>query len=411
MEFHGHVREILPYDHKKHTGGYGFIQTDDNQSIFFLLAWANYEPVKVGDFVEFEKEYDENNRLHANPVGRDVNVLSKKLKQLTTKYEYKNSRRKVPVPNVKIVSTNMSAAYEYLNNIQQKFGNENNVLPATMLSTINEWISSLADLNNKFSQHETLKELLVKRNILPKQKQIPDLEKLQADLRKMNYEQRGRYYGVRGEQIVQTKLEQHHLKYIQNPTLPEFDNQGNVVGATEIDFIVVSMFGIHVIEVKNYGANKNSDQILTISRDGQWSRIGSSQENVTNQNDIHIAAVEDSLFKSEALKNIGREKLLATPIYVIPNDNVEIRNQSKEEIVRTGFLYDTLSREVRLRREVVLTDIEVETIIKVLDEALANNREFQYLLPNEDFLEDAYELKRRYDMAQYVYQNIDSLYK
>lgn len=34
MEFHGKVREIVPYDHRRHTGGYGFINRDDNQSIF-----------------------------------------------------------------------------------------------------------------------------------------------------------------------------------------------------------------------------------------------------------------------------------------------------------------------------------------------------------------------------------------
>lgn len=410
MENHGRVREILPYDHRRRTGGYGFIQSDDNQSIFFLLAWANYEPVKVGDYVEFETEYDENKRIHANPVGRDSQRLVKNLKSVLKDYDYKTSRTKLPVPGVSATNTNMAAAYEYMNAIQQQFGEENNVLPSTTLSTINEWANALIELNTQFNEHPAVAELLVNRNILPKEKQINELLELQINLRKMNYEQRGRYYGVRGEQLVQAKLEQHHLKYIQNPTLPEFDYEGNVVGATEIDFIIISMFGIHVIEVKNYGANKNSEQRLTISRDGQWNRIGANQENVTNQNDLHIAAVEGVLFNADKLNDIAREKLLATPVFVIPNENVEIINHSEEAIVRIGLLYDTLVRDVRRHRQAVLTDEQIDRVIDVLNEALESNREFQYFLPNEKFLEDAYQLHQRYQVAEYVYQNLAKVY-
>ncbi|MCM0598699.1 nuclease-related domain-containing protein [Periweissella fabalis] len=411
MEFHGKVREIVPYDHRRHTGGYGFIQSEDNQSIFFLLSWANYQPVQVGDLVEFETEYDENQRLHANPVARDESKLVKNLKQCLEQGGYKSSRKKLPVPGVTAINTNMTAAYEALNAMQNKFGIDNDVQPASMLSTINEWISLTVELSNKFEDETTLQSMLIKRNILPKRKQLEELQNLQVMIRKMNYEQRGRYYGVRGEQIVQAKLEQHHLQYIKNPTLPEFDTNGNVVGATEIDFIVISMFGIHVLEVKNYGANKNQDQRLTISKDGQWNRIGATQENVTNQNDLHIAAVEGVLFDAPELKKINPVKLLATPVFVIPNENVEIVNHSAEYVVRTGLLYDTLVQDVRRARQAVLEKAEIEKVMTVLKSALEENREFQYFLPNSEFLTDAYELKRRYNIAQYIYDQRESIYQ
>lgn len=411
MEFHGKVREIVPYDHRRHTGGYGFINSDDNQSIFFLLAWANYQPVQVGDWVEFETEYDENQRIHANPVARDEDKLIKNVKQALTRGGYKTSRKKLPVPGVTAINTNMATAYENLNVLQNKFGGDNDVPPASMLSTINEWISLIVELSSKFEDEKTLQAILIKRNLLPKPQQLEELQNLQVMIRKMNYEQRGRYYGVRGEQIVQAKLEQHHLAYIKNPTLPEFDSNGNVVGATEIDFIVISMFGIHVLEVKNYGANKNQEQKLTISRDGQWQRIGAPQENVTNQNDLHIAAVEGVLFGSKQLKDVAPVKLLTTPVFVIPNENVEIANYSAEHVVRVGLLYDTLVHDVRKTRQVVLENDEITKIIGVLKEALEENREFQYFLPNEAFLSDAYELERRYNIAQYIYEQREQIYQ
>ncbi|QBO35629.1 hypothetical protein EQG49_03730 [Periweissella cryptocerci] len=410
MEFHGKVREIKPYDHRRHTGGYGFIQAENDQSIFFLLAWAKYEPVKVGDNVEFETELDEAGRIHANPVQRDETRMAANIKQLFQKYNYKSSRKLLPIPGVTAQSTNMSAAYESLNTIQQQFGEDNDALPATMLSTINEWISNVLELDTYFDEHPQLKELLIKRNVLPKQKQIEPLTELQKVIRKMNYEQRGRYFGVKGEQTVQSKLDQHHLQYVQNPTLPEFDTDGNVVGATEIDFIVVSMFGIHVIEVKNYGAGKGQEQRITISRDGQWSRIGSTQENVTGQNDLHISAVEGVLFDSDALQDIERVKLLAAPVFVIPNENVTINNQSSEQVIRTGFLYDTLVRNVRESRQAVLSESEVTRVLEVLKQALEANREFQYFLPDENFLEDAYQLRERYEIAQKVFDHLTDIY-
>lgn len=410
MEYHGYVREIVPYNFRTHSGGYGFIRRDDNKSIFFLLTWADYENVKVGDFVEFDVAYDEKERISAQPVSRDSERIAKNIKIFMSQNKLKASRKKLPVPGVSAINTNINEAYEYLNKIQQQFGDDKNVQPATMLSTINDWISQLLDLNNKFNEHLTLRDLLINRNILPKAKQITELEDLQVTLRKMNYEQRGRYYGVRGEQVVQTKLEQHHLQFIQNSTLPEFDNDGNVVGATEIDFIVVSIFGIHVVEVKNYGANKNSEQRLTITKDGQWSRIGANQENVTNQNDIHIAAVEGVLFGSTKLTDIAREKLLAVPVFVIPNENVEIANFSHELIVRVGLLYDAIAKDVRKSRQAILTTDEIERVLLVLAEALAENREFQYFLPDETFLDDAYELYQRFQVAQRIFDNLDELY-
>jgi hypothetical protein len=410
MEFHGKVREIKPYDHRKHTGGYGFIQGDDDQSIFFLLAWANYDPVKVGDYVEYEKETDEAGRLHANPVQRDETRTIGQLKEIFKENNYKTSRKLVPIPGVTAQSTNMAAAYESIDELQQQFGEDNDVMPSTMLSTINDWISNFLELDTQYDEHPALKELLIKRNILPKQKQLEPLSDLQRVLRKMNYEQRGRYFGVKGEQLVQNKLDQHHLQYVQNPTLPEFDEKGNVVGATEIDFIVVSMFGIHVIEVKNYGAAKGQEQRITISRDGQWSRIGSTQENVTGQNDLHISAVEGVLFDADALQDIDRVKLLASPVFVIPNENVVINNQSPEKVIRTGFLYDTLVRDVRESRQAVLSDTEVKRVLDVLNQALEANREFQYFLPDANFLDDAYELRARLEIAQKVFNKMTGEY-
>ena len=118
MEYKGRVREIVPYDRRRHSGGYGFIQSDDDQSIFFLLAWASYQPVKVGDYVEYETELDESKRIHANPVQRDEKRMAKQIKLVLDRGKYKSSRKKLPVPGVQTSSTNMAAAYEYLNNIQ-----------------------------------------------------------------------------------------------------------------------------------------------------------------------------------------------------------------------------------------------------------------------------------------------------
>lgn len=411
MEYRGHIREIIPYDFQAHSGGYGFIRREsDKKSIFFLLTWADYTNVKVGDYVKFDVAYDEKNRISAQPVSRDTDRLAKNIKTVINENGLKTSRKKIPVPGVKVINSNITEAYKYLDEIQRQFGLNKDMQPSLMLTTISDWISQLLDLNTKFNEHEAVRELLINRNILPRPKQITALEELQLMLRKMNYEQRGRYYGVRGEQIVQAKLEQHHLQFIQNATLPEFDNEGNVVGATEIDFIVVSMFGIHVIEVKNYGANKNSEQKLTIKKDGQWSRIGSNQENVTNQNDIHIAAVEGVLYGNKKLNQIALEKLLAVPIYVIPNEIVEIDNYSTEAIVRIGLLYDTIAQDVRKSRQVILSATEIKQILAVLTDAVADNREFQYFLPNEDFLADADALYERYQLAQIIYQNIDTIY-
>ena len=124
----------------------------------------------------------------------------------------------------------------------------------------------------------------------------------------------------------------------------------------EADNIVVCDRGVFCIETKSYG---RSGQTIEVSKDGKWSRYnGNCREeiaNVSEQHNRHIGIMQRVVNKELKIRGVETEYVKFEPIYVIANDDIEIRNYSNEiKLLRTSNIYPYISRfqpDFRLSKE------------------------------------------------------------
>lgn len=126
------------------------------------------------------------------------------------------------------------------------------------------------------------------------------------------------------------------------------------VGTTQIDHVIISLFGIFVLETKNL-----SDSFVFQNQDGEWiQRKANGKEvnlgNAVKQNNTHI----------EELKNIiCMENLSYTSIIVLANNSyMDINKDIDVEIVPLDNLIETLSKFSK----VVLSKESIENVYQKL---------------------------------------------
>lgn len=148
--------------------------------------------------------------------------------------------------------------------------------------------------------------------------------------------------GFMGEQKVSEHLELYR-DVIINLENVLFGVEGTTV---EADNIIICENGVFCIETKNYG---HSGETIVITKDGRWRRFQGRNEmeigNVSAQHNRHIAIMQRTV--NQELKKRGFENnyIFFEPIYVIANDEVQIKNDSNEiTLLRTSSIYPYISK-------------------------------------------------------------------
>ena len=163
--------------------------------------------------------------------------------------------------------------------------------------------------------------------------------------------------GQRGEEEVQrilSRLPRTEYVVLNDVLLP------TGTGTTQIDHVVVSLYGIFVIESKNYKGS-----IYGTRTSEKWSQyINGEQYNFRNplkQNTAHVMAIEKATMIS------GR--------YIIPlvvfTGSATLNVLSCDEVIYDGMLYETICRY----KEKVLTPDLMESYARIIDDKIDENRD------------------------------------
>ena len=173
-----------------------------------------------------------------------------------------------------------------------------------------------------------------------------------------------------GEELINDTLDLYDNFYtLKSIRLEVEDNKGNMQ-SIESDNIIISKYGVFVLEVKNFGML--SDYDIIIERDGRWLKrylnTGNvaTMKNATDQNNRHIIYLNKLINKT--LNRSMTDYIEVDGIVVIANNKVRITNNSdNQNIFRISELYSYIKKQ-----PVVLTQEEMDKIKDVLE---SNNLE------------------------------------
>ena len=158
------------------------------------------------------------------------------------------------------------------------------------------------------------------------------------------------FKGWQGEWVIRLACrfldpKKHHV--LHNVTLPSPDN-----GTTQMDHVIISRFGIFVVETKNYGG-----AIYGSAHDRSWTQaIGNRKIRFSNplrQNYGHTMALV-------ALLGVPHEKVKSIVIFT---GSARLKTKSKlpENVLTRGLL-----SYIKSHREMLLSQHEVERATKVI---------------------------------------------
>jgi hypothetical protein len=172
------------------------------------------------------------------------------------------------------------------------------------------------------------------------------------------------FIGMSGERYVAgqlNKLDQRYYKILNDLLLP---SQGNTA-TTQIDHLVVSNFGVFVIETKSY-----KGWIFGRAEEEYWTQVIYNYRkkfyNPLRQNYAHVKAVEN-LIKNKFL-NAQIVSLIVFPhagrLKIIGTDSV-------------GYVFDAINK-IKSFSQPIFTDFEREMIYSILISANAADRRSRF---------------------------------
>lgn len=163
--------------------------------------------------------------------------------------------------------------------------------------------------------------------------------------------------GQMGEEEVQrilSHLPREEYIVLNDVLLPT----GN--GTTQIDHVVVSLYGIFVIEAKNY-----KGKIYGTHDSEKWSQYINGEEfnfrNPVKQNLGHVLAVEK-------LTHIGVSKIIPLVVFT---GSATLKVLGCDEVIYDGMLYEIICRY----RNRVMSNSQMEYYAGIIDRAIDENRE------------------------------------
>lgn len=190
--------------------------------------------------------------------------------------------------------------------------------------------------------------------------------------------------GAKGESAVSRHLELYddEMIILDNLTI------GFKGKTAECDSILITKFGIFVIECKNFGKSGNFS--INIASDGAWSRVYINE--ATNKKTVvplersaTIQNIEHARILQRALKDLlgdkFSERFNVKDFVVISNDIVQINNNSDQKVFRISSIYNHISKF----KEKISED-EFEFLKKSILKCTVESKKFEYFDYKEEYL-------------------------
>jgi restriction system protein len=167
------------------------------------------------------------------------------------------------------------------------------------------------------------------------------------------------FKGVLGEWqvnlLIKFFLNKNDYHLIKNVTLPTFTD-GKEQGTTQIDHIIVSKYGIFVIETKNM-----KGWIFGSENQKQWTqqifKHKSKFQNPLHQNYKHVKKLENTLFTGSNAKNDS----IFSVIIFIGDSTFKTKMPENVRFARGGIEY------IKSKTNIVFTGVEVANIIDKIE--------------------------------------------
>lgn len=167
--------------------------------------------------------------------------------------------------------------------------------------------------------------------------------------------------GYVGEGRVAKSLKKYEGQMIILPNIRiEVDGE-----SSEMDYIVISPYGVYSLEVKNL-AEKGAYDIL-IEKDGRWNKVTKGvkkpMKSPDTQNERHIVHLETMI--NRALGRNLDDYIRVKGMIVIANDQVTIKNYNDDCIVKR---YDYVMQAIR-QNDIVLKESEMKQVAAAIKDA------------------------------------------
>ena len=167
------------------------------------------------------------------------------------------------------------------------------------------------------------------------------------------------FKGILGEWqvnlLIKFFLNKNDYHLIKNVTLPTFTD-GIEQGTTQIDHIIVSKYGIFVVETKNM-----KGWIFGSANQKQWTqqifKHKSKFQNPLHQNYKHIKTLEDTLFTGSNAKNDS----IFSVIIFIGDSTFKTKMPDNVRFARGGIEY------IKSKTEIVFNSNEVTNVIEQIE--------------------------------------------
>lgn len=154
--------------------------------------------------------------------------------------------------------------------------------------------------------------------------------------------------GREGEEYVDNEISLYDNFYnLSNIRIEVKDSKGDLQ-SIENDNIVITTYGVFVLEVKNFGIIADYD--IEIERDGRWlkkyrnKRSSETMKSATSQNNRHIALL--NRYINQILNRSIDNYVDVDGIVVIANDKINIKNESaNQKIFRASEVYPYIRKQ------------------------------------------------------------------
>lgn len=210
--------------------------------------------------------------------------------------------------------------------------------------------------------------------------------------------------GNEGEAYVNKEMDKYEYFYNLPNIRLEIKDKNGKIQSIESDNILITRYGVFVLEVKNYASKGQYN--LIIERDGRWLREYKNKKEVhqsaTSQNDRHVILLTKYI---NQLLNKGIDSYINVDgIVVIANNIINIMNYSEnQKVFRCDEIYNYI-----IKQPVKLTEYEMNLIRDALIKDKLPPKEYEFYDHREELY---YNLSRFYEFIKETEKNIEIINK
>ncbi len=179
---------------------------------------------------------------------------------------------------------------------------------------------------------------------------------------------RSQFKGALGELAVSVKLKDLDKSKYRKLHDIKLKNTSNNTSSTQIDHIVVSTYGIFVIETKGY-----KGKIYGKENSRQWTQVIFNQKNYFMnpifQNYAHIKAIES------VIKEAYPQMLYHSIIAFSGEANIDSIEVSKARVCKIAYVSDLIKE---LSSEEIISEDDVRNIVEIIEKNKSNESDFSH---------------------------------